>query len=434
MKAVVAIVSGLFLCGLCRAQEAVPPRELPDRPVLRALPIGGDEDPLSRPLEDAAPSAAPAELPQVSAPQPPPLPVASPSDARPAVLPAEAVPTPAPAVAPAPEPEEKTPVPAEPQDGPLDGKPEGDNALRLQVFLDEANFGPGVIDGKAGRFTELAVRSWNEVNGHPPDDWVAVNAAARKAVPNPLANAVVPAAAKSWVDASLPSSKALQAKRKRMGYRSYAEFMAERYHCDVPFLVRINGAKKTYGVRPGGTLMVPNVTAFRIEKLTGARHEADAALSARHVVVDTRINQARIFEAAPAAVPVEEGDGGAAVAGIRPNRGLIASFPITPGKPRFIRIGTWELRNMVELPVWRYDPQLLNSGKRGTYSLNIPAGPNNPVGVIWNGLSRPGIGMHGTSDPETIGRARSAGCIRLANWDAVRLPQLVRPGTTVEIR
>ena len=52
----------------------------------------------------------------------------------------------------------------------------------------------------------------------------------------------------------------------------------------------------------------------------------------------------------------------------------------------------------------------------------------------WNGLSKPGIGMHGTPNPETIGRARSHGCIRLANWDAIRLPDLIRPGTTVEIR
>ena len=61
-------------------------------------------------------------------------------------------------------------------------------------------------------------------------------------------------------------------------------------------------------------------------------------------------------------------------------------------------------------------------------------GPNSPVGIFWCGLSKPGIGLHGTSDPETIGRARSSGCIRLANWDAIRLPTLIRPGTTVEIR
>ena len=66
---------------------------------------------------------------------------------------------------------------------PLDAKPTGDDALRLQIFLDQANFGPGVIDGKPGRFTELAVYSWNEVNGYPVEDWVAVNTAARKQSP-----------------------------------------------------------------------------------------------------------------------------------------------------------------------------------------------------------------------------------------------------------
>lgn len=141
----------------------------------------------------------------------------------------------------------------------------------------------------------------------------------------------------------------------------------------------------------------------------------------------------RIFEAAPAALVVAEP--GASAPPPKANRGLVASFPITPGKPKFIKIGTWELRNMVELPWWRYDKQLLETGKRSKESLNIPSGPNSPVGVIWNGTSKPGVGMHGTASPETIGRARSAGCIRLANYrDAVRLPELIRPGATVEIR
>ena len=41
-------------------------------------------------------------------------------------------------------------------------------------------------------------------------------------------------------------------------------------------------------------------------------------------------------------------------------------------------------------------------------------------------------GIHGTPDPETIGRAQSSGCVRLTNWDAARLAQMVRPGVEVE--
>jgi len=360
-----------------------------NRPVLKALPLGGDDDIASRPIPE----------------------------------------TPAPLA-----PETVTPIESVSPPSPLDAKPTGDDAVRLQIFLDESNFGPGVIDGKPGRFTEFAVRSWNEVNGHPVDDWTAVNSAARKAVPNPLAVAVVPEVAEKWVDSTLPTSRALQAKRKRMSYRSYGEFMAERYHCDVPYLASLNTWQKINSLKPHDSIVVPNVTPFHIENVTGIKYEAEEALSARHVVVDTKINQVRIFEAAPPALVVAEPGAEVIQPVTRANRGLVASFPITPGQPKFIKFGTWELRNMVEMPWWRYDQQFLDTGKRSDNALNIPPGPNSPVGIIWNGTSKPGIGLHGTSDPETIGRARSAGCIRLANWDAIRLPNLVRPGATVEIR
>ena len=113
---------------------------------------------------------------------------------------------------------------------------------------------------------------------------------------------------------------------------------------------------------------------------------------------------------------------------------LIAAFPITPGKPQFIRRGTWKMTNAIEFPSWRYDKSLLQTGQRSTQSLSIPPGPNNPVGVLWMGLSRKGIGIHGTDKPDTIGRARSSGCIRLANWDVVHVPKYVRPGATVIIK
>jgi lipoprotein-anchoring transpeptidase ErfK/SrfK len=168
--------------------------------------------------------------------------------------------------------------------------------------------------------------------------------------------------------------------------------------------------------------------------LTGKKYEPEPKLSQRHVVVDTKQNQVRVFEGAPPALVVTDPEAEGAVTVSRPNRGLVASFPITPGQPKFIKYGVWELKNCLELPYWRYDKSLLETGKRGSDSLNIPPGPNSPVGILWAGLSKPGIGMHGTADPETIGRARSAGCIRLANWDAIRLPTVVRPGVTVEIR
>lgn len=394
----------LSLASFASAQTGTAPAPQATRPVLRALPLGGDEDLNSLPEGEGQPVM-------------PVKPVAPPVAAPPPVA-------------------QATPIATVSVPTPLDMKPTGDDALRLQIYLDESKFGPGIIDGRPGRFTELAVESWNEVNGHPVSDWVAVNTAARAAVPNPLAVAVVPDFAKDWVDDTLPTKVSLQAKRKRMSYRGTAEFMSERYHCDVPYLVLLNGSSKINNLKARDTLIVPNVTPFCIEALTGAGYKADPAMSQRHAVVDTKLNQVRIFEAAPAALVIAE-PGTTTITNMRAaNKGLIASFPITPGEPKFIKFGTWEVRNSVELPYWRYDQKLLDTGKRSadSESLNIPPGPNSPVGIFWCGLTKPGIGLHGTPNPETIGRARSHGCIRMANWDAVRLPTLIRPGTTVEIR
>ena len=379
------------------APVALIAQEPPARPVLKALPVE-DEIPLGQ-----DPVASPITPPKT----PPPAPV-------------EAKPIEAPALP-------QTPPSA-------DGKPTGEDAFRLQIFLDESLFGPGVIDGKPGLFTVLAVKSWNEVNGHPEADWTAVMAAARKSVPSAFAVAVVPDFCGDWIDESLPTSVEGQAKRKRMSYRSVAEFMAERYHTSEDCLIVLNTAKKVMSLKAKDSVVVPNVQPFAIEALTGKKYEADPKLSARHVVVDTKMNQARVFEAAPAALVVSEPGADGAIKISRPNRGLVATFPITPGQPKFIKYGIWELKSCLELPYWRYDKSLLETGKRGSESLNIPPGPNSPVGILWAGLSKPGIGMHGTGTPDTIGRARSHGCIRLANWDAIRLPNVIRPGASVEIR
>lgn len=314
---------------------------------------------------------------------------------------------------------------------PIDQKPVGDDAFRLQIFLDQSKFGPGVIDGKIGQFTALAVQSWNEVNGHPIDDWSAVNTAARRAVPNPTAVAVIPEIATEWINPTLSFKRPEQAKQKKMAYRSIAEFISERYHTDIPTLTRLNPDVKIYGLKPKTNIIVPNVEPFLIENLSDRAYKELEDLSERYVVVDTKMNQVRIFAAAPR--PAIIADPSAPIAP-RANTALLASFPITPGKPEFVKLGSWKLHNMVESPWWRYDQQLLDTGKRSDNALMIPPGPNSPVGVIWCGTTRSGIGMHGTSDPETIGRSRSAGCIRLCNWDAIRLPTLIRPGATVEIR
>lgn len=324
---------------------------------------------------------------------------------------------------------------------PLAGMPtELDEVVRLQIYLDQILFGPGFIDGRAGNFTRKAVYAYNRSLGREPGNWKTIREEVRDRVGETYATAIVPEFAKDYVNPALPTARSGQAKEKQMSYRSYAEFMAERYHTSEDFLIELNTRKKVWGLQPRDAILVPNIDPFLIEQFVAGRMlKEETELSNRTVIIDTKWNQLFVYgpgeevrpSGAQAAMIVleeeEEVD----------HRKLIAVFPITPGRPQFIHRGKWKIANCVEFPRWGYDKEFLETGRRSKSKdsvLSIPGGPNNPVGVVWSGLTKSGIGIHGTSSPKTIGRSVSAGCIRLSNWDAGRFPKLVRPGATVVIR
>ena len=82
-------------------------------------------------------------------------------------------------------------------------------------------------------------------------------------------------------------------------------------------------------------------------------------------------------------------------------------------------------------PVYYYNPKNFVQGKN-TGELQLPPGPNNPVGTMWIDLSEPSYGIHGTPEPSKIDKTGSHGCVRLTNWDAEELSTLVTPGVIVE--
>ena len=304
----------------------------------------------------------------------------------------------------------------------------GEEGTKLQIFLDQKSFGPGYIDGKPGQFTKLAIENYNTSLGRELDD-ATILEEYKEHVTEPYATAIVPENVDDFVDPSLPTKRSDQAKKKYMSYRSITEFMAERYHCSEELLKNLNTYKTMRNAKAKSAIRVPNVEPFKIEDIqTGKSYKAEENLTSRHIVVDTNTKQVYVYELI---IPKVEAD--ASLNGMAKPQ-LIASFPITPGKTQFIPKGYWNLKNSVTMPTWRYDKKLLETGVRGKEALHIPPGPNNPVGIIWNGLTKSGIGIHGTNNPETIGRARSAGCIRLSNWDAAKIPQLVRPGAVVVIK
>jgi lipoprotein-anchoring transpeptidase ErfK/SrfK len=92
-------------------------------------------------------------------------------------------------------------------------------------------------------------------------------------------------------------------------------------------------------------------------------------------------------------------------------------------------LGDWKIVDIQQNPVFHFNPEFFWDAKPHDQKAEIAAGPNNPVGVVWIGLSKEHYGIHGTPDPGKVGHTESHGCIRLTNWDAEELSQMVKRGT-----
>ena len=91
------------------------------------------------------------------------------------------------------------------------------------------------------------------------------------------------------------------------------------------------------------------------------------------------------------------------------------------------------VRSISKNPTYRYNPDYAFKGVRSAKPFTIKPGPNNPVGNMWLGLSKPHWGIHGTPTPSRLGRAETNGCVHLTNWDVLRLAQAVKTGFAVDV-
>jgi lipoprotein-anchoring transpeptidase ErfK/SrfK len=282
---------------------------------------------------------------------------------------------------------------------------------RLQIFLDQQDFGPGKIDGRWGEFTGKGLMHYQRAHKLPETGRVDASIPLESVYPIYTMYKITPVDEKSV--RPTPSKPAEQAKMKYMGYRSLLEFLEERFHSDPNFLRKINPGLKMDSLKAGETVRVPNVAPFKLEDCREIAHLPDQPQFAN-----------RTLYISPKDKMLDLYDG----------RNLIAAFPITPGSTSLpAPPGVWMILGIAEMPWFRWDEMMLYHGKRSKDYFDIPAGPRNPVGVIWMALDKPGIGIHGTATPETIGRSGSHGCIRLANWDAIRLSGMVTNNMTVVI-
>lgn len=278
-----------------------------------------------------------------------------------------------------------------------EGKPSPAQVLKLQVLLDRAGFSPGVIDGVEGMNLEIALKAFQRKAGLSADGkvgpqvWEALATdtseilttykLAEDDVKGPFAD-------------EIPDEYVEMAKMKELSYTNPVELLSEKFHMSMKLLKTLNPDNKFDTA--GEEIVVANV----------------------ETKVEARVERIEVHKSERLVLVFSDNE-------------LVAAYPATIGsETNPSPSGTMEVEGVAENPEYSYDPKE-HAGKHGDEPLTLPPGPNGPVGSVWIELTKETYGIHGTPEPERIGRSASAGCVRLTNWDAEELASLVKPGTAV---
>ncbi len=282
--------------------------------------------------------------------------------------------------------------------------------VKVQVLLDRAHFSPGAIDGRDGENLRGALSAFAVANGLPAA--TRLNAAlfeklkATSTEPVTAEYTLTEADAAGPYAAEIPAKMEKQADLDALAYTSPAEMLAERFHMARALLVALNPDKPLD--KAGTVILVAAVPALETGK---PKPEDKAGKDVARVTVDKTTRHVRAFDKAGT---------------------LVAFYPASIGsdeKPA--PSGKTKVKGVAFAPDYTYNPKYAFKGVKTKEKFTIPPGPNNPVGVVWIDLAISSYGIHGTPEPEKVGKTESHGCIRLTNWDARSLALRIEPGAEV---
>jgi len=276
--------------------------------------------------------------------------------------------------------------------------------IKAQVLLDRARFSPGVIDGHNGENVQKALKAFEKARGLTVDGalddetWTKLN----EGSPDPiLVEYTIGEEDVKGPFVKIPDKMEEQSELAKLGYSSPEELLAEKFHMDEELLKTLNPGKRFD--EAGTSIVVANV---------GGPPEGDD-LKGKVTKIEI-VKSERVLRAL-----TEDGS-------------LLAVYPASIGsEDKPAPTGTFNVRAVVRNPDYTYNPDYAFKGVKAKEKFQIKPGPNNPVGTVWIDLSVESFGIHGTPNPDKVGKSFSHGCARLTNWDVEELAGMVKKGTSV---
>ena len=272
-----------------------------------------------------------------------------------------------------------------------------DTTTKLQALLNWHQNGVGAVDGYWGKNSRKAMQAFQMANGLAVTDtlnietWQALTKNDKLMAQPVLVNYQLTDADINIKTTVIPAGAEAKSKLEGMYYETVIEGLAEKFHISESYLKALNPNAK-FAV--GETITVYNPGNPNIKPVS--RVVADKTTETLYAYDDKGI--------------------------------LVASYPTTVGST-----ATPSPTGTHTVAVKVHEPNYTYTAENGSKSILQP-GPNNPVGSVWIGLSKPSYGIHGSPDPARISRQASAGCIRLTNWDALALLGVIQGGATVEFK
>ncbi|TXN23891.1 murein L,D-transpeptidase [Methylobacterium sp. WL9] len=281
--------------------------------------------------------------------------------------------------------------------------------IKVQILLDRARFSPGAIDGRNGDNLSGALSAYAAAQGLPATGKLdrSLFEKLQSTGGDPVAvNYTITDEDVKGPFAKIPAKFEEQGRLKAMDYTNTREMLAERFHMQRDLLSALNPGK-------------PLDTAGTVITVAG--------------VVPLERGKPKDLPRVPKVVRIEVDKEAHRVQAFGEDGTLLRSYPASIGsEEKPAPTGSFKVTRAAFDPWYTYNPKYAFKGVKTRRSFKIAPGPNNPVGAVWIDLSIPSYGIHGTPEPEKVGKTESHGCIRLTNWDARDLASHVEKNAKVD--